>query len=86
MGLLSGKNNFILWISNEVLISIHKRIIFISEVEYETAIKRYPDKTKLLFYIPFGVDIDFWSDLKDIKDDNKSLLFVGNDLNRDYSF
>ena len=32
------------------------------------------------------IELDFWSDLKDTKDDNKSLLFVGNDLNRDYSF
>lgn len=86
MGLLSGKNNFIYGLVMKYLFQFTKRIIFISEVEYETAIKRYPDKTKLLFYIPFGVDIDFWSDLKDAKDDNKSLLFVGNDLNRDYSF
>ena len=86
MGLLNGKNNFIYGLVMKHLFKFTKRIIFISEVEYETAIKKYPHKTKLFFYVPFGVDIDFWSEMKNIKDDNKSLLFIGNDLNRDYSF
>ncbi len=36
--------------------------------------------------IPFGVDIDFW-EKKEINNIKKnSLLFIGNDLNRDYGF
>lgn len=86
MGLLSGKNNFISDLVMKYLFIFTKRIIFISKVEFNAALKKYPKQSSIFFYIPFGVDTAFWSKIDCLKNDKKSILFIGNDLNRDYSF
>ena len=62
------------------------RVIFISEAEYNTALKLHTRYKEKIYHIPFGVDINFWKkkEIKNIK--KNSLLFIGNDLNRDYKF
>ena len=87
MGMVSGKKNFLTRILLRYLFKYIQRVIFISEAEYESAKERFPNFKDLFFYNPFGVDSKFWNKtLIDKNDENDFILFIGNDLNRDYEF
>lgn len=87
MGLMSGKENVFTKLFLIYLFKRIQRIIFISETEYLDAKNKFKSYEDIFFYNPFGVDKNFWSEIKsDVSDKNKFILFIGNDLNRDYEF
>ena len=50
-------------------------------------VKSYPSKLEKFKYINFGIDTTFWKDPLEYNSINrKYILFIGNDLNRDYQF
>ena len=86
MGMMNYKKNFISKILLDFIFNNISRVIFISEPEYDTALKLHTKYKEKIYHIHFGVDIDFW-EKKEINNIKKnSLLFIGNDLNRDYGF
>ena len=86
MGLVGGKKNFLTKILLRYLFKYIQRVIFISEAEYESAKDQFPNFKDLFFYNPFGVDSKFWNKTVTDKNDQNYILFIGNDLNRDYEF
>tara|TARA_Y100000768_G_scaffold387975_2_gene381275 strand:- start:48 stop:1163 length:1116 start_codon:yes stop_codon:yes gene_type:complete len=70
------------------MIKTYDKFIFLGLGELEYARKTYPKFDKKFYYLPFSVDQEFWSAkhclVKDRKE--KNVLFIGNDLNRDYKF
>ena len=87
MGLISGKKNFFTNILLRYLFKYIQRVIFISEAEYVSAKNQFPGFTNSFFYNPFGVDSKFWTKTTiDKNDEENFILFIGNDLNRDYEF
>ena len=86
MGMMNYKKNFISKMLLDFILKNISRVIFISEPEYRTALNLHTKHKEKIFYIPFGVDTNFW-EKKEVKNLKKnSLLFIGNDLNRDYEF
>ena len=61
------------------------KLIFLSEGEFEYAVKKMPFWSKRFIFLPFAVDTDFWKFKKKEQITNK-VLFIGNDGQRDYSF
>ncbi len=59
------------------------RIIFLSKNELNLFSKEFSEFSNKISYAPFVVDGSFWS-RKENKPNNKTVLFVGNDENRDY--
>lgn len=87
MGLILGEGNFYNKVLLKFLIKNITRVIFIGEGEFRLANKIFPEYTSKFFFIPFGVDINFWSNKKNqLSKNSNSVLFIGNDLNRDYLF
>ena len=87
MGLLVGRDHFFNKIMLRYLFKYVTRFIFIGEQEFNLANKNFTRHSDKFFYIPFGVDVEFWGDTKINNVDRKnSILFIGNDLNRDYEF
>lgn len=87
MGLLSGRDNFFNKIMLSYLFKYVTRFIFIGEKEFNLANENFPKHSDKFFYIPFGVDVEFWGDTKiNNVDRTNSILFIGNDLRRDYLF
>lgn len=89
MGLFSreASNKFFLIIMNifiKIMISCVNNVLFLGKPEYEEARKTYTHKNKFK-YLPFSVDTEFWSSHEDIEK-TYDLIFVGNDLNKDFSF
>jgi len=93
MGLFSNFSN------NKLKYSIQKFVIkkicfqtidqflFLGKGEYEYAINKFNDHNKKFNFVPFGIDTNFWKCEDQYTPSNKEyLLFVGNDLNRDYEF
>ena len=87
MGLFLGESNFYNKILLKYLIKNVTRCIFIGEEEFRFANKNFPEFSDKFFFIPFGVDIDFWANEKNqLTKTTNSVLFIGNDLHRDYLF
>ena len=61
-----------------------KKILFIGKGELEDAKNKLPNYIEKYFYIPFSVDNDFWNYKRKSEWKIKKLLFIGNDLNRDF--
>lgn len=59
----------------------------LGEGEYKHIVKEYKNYEAKFKFINFGIDTDFWSD-KEIykKNERDFILFIGNDLNRDFQF
>ena len=60
------------------------KVLFIGRGEKEAASRYFNKYSNKFHYIPFGVDADFWQ-YNEKKDYSlKKILFIGNDLNRDF--
>ncbi len=66
------------------IISACSSIIVLGKGEYEFFASEFPEIQNRLFFLPFGVDIDFWYPDQNRKLINSTVLFIGNDLNRDF--
>ena len=88
MGLYSKRINYnlIKFLHNfmiKTLVLFVDNVFFLGHGELEKA-KNFHKSSKKLIYFPFSVDTDFWTkDSKLNSKDNKTILFVGNDGNRD---
>lgn len=68
-----------------IFIKLTNNFIFLGRGEYDLAKNLFPNNVDKFYFIPFGLNLKFWNDLKDentIKEDY--VLFVGSDGNRDY--
>ena len=65
-----------------LLLKISTNIIFLSKSEKIFAEKNYSRYKEKMFFLPFPVDSKFW--YKDKPNNNKKVLFIGNDGKRDY--
>ena len=87
MGLLDDFNNnqkkFIKKIFLIGYIKIFDKFFFLSEIEYNFALNVYSERKSKFYYMPFAVDNNFWNFTNSL-DNRKKILFVGNDLKRDY--
>ncbi len=86
MGLVDNKN------SNQVnkliinsLLKNSKGLIFLSKKELKQSNEIFPKYRDKFIYIPFCIDTDYWS-RKEMTINEKKILFIGNDKNRDYEF
>mgnify|MGYP003972543217 CR=1 FL=1 len=62
-------------------------LLFLGEGEYEYALKAYKNYSGKFHFVPFGIDTEFWKNESEYKHSDKDyILFIGNDLNRDYDF
>ena len=60
------------------------KLIFLSNSELEIASKNFKKYKQKFSHLPFVVDSEFWKSSNfDLKNNNE-ILFIGNDLNRDY--
>ena len=87
MGLFSKldiKNKYHKRILNRML-NLYDKFIFVGKGEYDFAQKYFPDWSEKYFFLPFSVDQDFWKSNKNTQN-KKEILFLGNDLNRDFEF
>lgn len=87
MGLFSKlnlKNNYHYKILKKMF-NLYDKFIFVGKGEYDFAQKNYPEWSEKYFFLPFSVDQNFWKSNKNIKN-KKEILFLGNDLNRDFEF
>tara|TARA_B100001250_G_C19773070_1_gene778164 strand:+ start:587 stop:1678 length:1092 start_codon:yes stop_codon:yes gene_type:complete len=90
MGLFDKKTNYKIKnlfrsIFIGVLILFTNKLIFLSEGEYNYALNKMPFWKKKFTFIPFSVDVDFWK-FKEKDNNDKKVLFIGNDGQRDYEF
>ncbi len=89
MGLFSNKkSSFILKIINKFLIflilnSVNK-FIFLGIGEYSDAKSNYKKYENKFFFLPFCVDSKFWKNPENNYPNNNSILFIGNDGNREF--
>ena len=67
-------------------IKISNRVIFIGKGElnlFSNLIKNFSHKYE---YLPFSVDTKFWNSIGKKTDNIENILFIGNDINRDFEF
>lgn len=89
MGLIKRNNNFV--IDNlllKILFSTYSNFAYLGKSEYEEACKRFPKYSNKFHFVPFCIDTSFWfSRNKNLqkKQNEKTILFVGNDGKRDFS-
>ena len=87
MGLFSKldiKNKYHKRILNKMF-NLYDKFIFVGKGEYDFAQKNFPDWSEKYFFLPFSVDQNFWKSNKN-NENKKEILFLGNDLNRDFEF
>ena len=75
------------WLSKLIIeLSIKKtdKVLFIGRGEQEAATRYFNKYSNKFHYLPFGVDADFWQYKKKKDYSLKKILFIGNDLNRDF--
>ena len=90
MGLFSKKRDrkVVIFFQKLVLNFIIKKIhflIFLGKGEYEYAKNMYPRFKEKFRFVPFGLNLDFWSPTRKYSPEEKDyILFVGNDGNRDF--
>ena len=68
-----------------LLIYFSKNLIFLGKGEFELAISQFPKYINKFKFIPFSVDINFWTE-KSANNPISQVLFIGNDGMRDYQF
>lgn len=90
MGLYSKNINyknatFIHFFFIRILNKYINNLFFLGEEEYKKAKKIHKTQHKKFHYLPFAIDLKFWktSNNFDLKQ-NKNIIFVGNDGNRDF--
>ena len=89
MGLIKRDSNFV--IDNlllKILFSTYSNFAYLGKSEYEEACKRFPKYSNKFHFVPFCIDTSFWYDQnKNLqkKQNEKTILFVGNDGKRDFS-
>lgn len=65
------------------------KLIFLGKPEFDFAKKKYPKFVDKFEFVPFCIDLKFWSNDQFIENDpnySNQILFVGNDGNRNYEF
>ena len=93
MGLFSNfsnnklKNTVQQFIIKKICFKTIDQFLFLGKGEYEHAVKTFGNEKTKFNFVPFGIDTKFWrcEDSNSLKN-KEYLLFVGNDLNRDYEF
>lgn len=65
------------------LLRTSSKCVFLGKGEYECAASLFPAFQKNFEFLPYAVDSKFWKPEKNSQDD-EYVLFIGNDLNRDY--
>ena len=65
-----------------MLLKTSTNIIFLSKGEKNYAEENFSRHKEKMFFLPFPVDSKFWN--KDKSNNNKKVLFIGNDGKRDY--
>lgn len=88
ISVLKQKNFLINKLQNfaiKILFNCSTNIYFLGEGEKKYCENHFPKFIRKIKYIPFSVDVNFWNEEinNDIQKRN-GVLFVGNDLNRDY--
>ena len=71
---------------NSLLLRYIDYLVFIGKKEYQYALQNFDKHNSKITFIPFGVDSEFWKSKKIDKKEKKSILFIGNDSNRDFDF
>jgi len=66
-----------------VYIKTFDKFFFLSDIEYNFALNVFSEKKSKFYYLPFAVDNNFWKSTNSLNN-RKKILFVGNDLKRDY--
>tara|TARA_X000000950_G_scaffold289530_1_gene414910 strand:+ start:39856 stop:40968 length:1113 start_codon:yes stop_codon:yes gene_type:complete len=70
----------------KLFMNLLDKFIFLSLGEFEYAQRNFPKHKSKFYFLPFSIDTDFWNnDLKNSQE-NKNILFIGNDGKRDYEF
>ena len=63
------------------------KFLFIGKGEYKYASDKFREFNDKMFYVPFGIDTNFWSSKNQFNfNEREYILFIGNDLNRDFDF
>lgn len=62
------------------------KILFIGKGELNISNRIFSNIKDRSFYIPFSIDVNFWKFHPKSFDSIKDILFIGNDLNRDFDF
>tara|TARA_B100001250_G_scaffold375154_1_gene362516 strand:- start:3765 stop:4904 length:1140 start_codon:yes stop_codon:yes gene_type:complete len=90
MGLFSKKRDrkivyFLQTITLKFIIKKINYLIFLGKGEYLLANKMFPKFNDKFKFIPFGINLNFWTPSKNYTaEENDYILFVGNDGNRDF--
>lgn len=85
---LEKKNTFFYNILKKNVIKIIEystKIIFLGLGEYTFFVEKYKIPENKLCFIPFGIDVEFWNKMDEQEREDSFVLFVGNDINRDYN-
>lgn len=78
-------NNFLQKILIKFSFFVSDNLIFLGEGEFNYANKFYKNYKEKFYYIPFCVDQNFWEISEKYNLANRDfILFIGNDLNRDF--
>jgi len=88
MGLLAkNTNNLVSHVSQRILLNLFfysvDNFVFLSVNEYKQAIISFKRFRNKFFFVPFCIDSKFWED-KELSNNKKNIIFVGNDSNRRY--
>ena len=69
-----------------IFIRSNNYFIFLGNGEYSDAVTKYPEYKHKFVFLPFCINIDFWDgeEKYDSTDKEKTILFIGNDGNREY--
>ena len=85
MGLLENQSEKLLGrFCFSLFLKYSEKIFFISKNEFKEAKKLLPKFNDKFVYIPFSIDTNFWT--PEGTSDKRNLLFIGNDMNRDYDY
>ena len=68
-----------------IFMFLSDKLLFLSKGEFEYVKDKYSILGSKSHFIPFPVDTDFWKS-KEAINQNKKILFIGNDDKRDYEF
>ena len=92
MGLFSNqkRGNRFKYLRDKVLVFVLNNIdgfFCLGEGEYKYIIQKYKSYEAKFKFVNFGIDSDFWSNRQSYDVNERDyILFIGNDLNRDYKF
>ena len=88
MGLFNKnkKNNLIRKFLMYTLFKSTENFIFLGKGEYDNAIQNYPNYDEKFHFLPFCIDSKFWKSKSFNEKAKGTILFLGNDGNRDFDF